>query len=200
MILPNQKLKKLDAEITETDQELEAVLKSLQNRRKRSASGDSKFHGWASEDIKSSKTGLSSMVETELKIGVGVDQDGASFGLMDVDFIQFAAVEGDSLLEVIFSPPIIQDVKKLQTSTNNVPETLNNKVVDKVVNKINKNIVEPDHDDRGSSSPDSYGSSKENDPELCNSVSNVFKQTKAYSTRKKNSLKNPLLKPALEMS
>ena len=153
----------------------------------------------------------------------------------DVNF-RFAAVEGDSLLEVIFSPPIIQDVKKLQTSTNNVPETLNNKVVDKVVNKINKNIVEPDHDDRGkfvqnpevilnlsscfpgSSSPDSYGSSKENDPELCNSVSNVFKQTKgklqtyfesilikfnfvsAYSTRKKNSLKNPLLKPTLEMS
>ena len=57
-------------------------------------------------------------------------------------------MEGDSLLEVIFSPPIIQDVKKLQTSTNNVPETLNNKNVDKV-NKINKNIVEPDHDDRG---------------------------------------------------
>ena len=57
-------------------------------------------------------------------------------------------MEGDSLLEVIFSPPIIQDVKKLQTSTNNVPETLNNKNVDKV-NKINKNIVEPDLDDRG---------------------------------------------------
>ena len=57
-------------------------------------------------------------------------------------------MEGDPLLEVIFSPPIIQDVKKLQTSTNNVPETLNNKNVDKV-NKINKNIVEPDHDDRG---------------------------------------------------
>ena len=121
--------------------------------------------------------------------------------LLVLDFIinvnfRFAAEEGDSLLEVIFSPPIIQDVKKLQTSTNNVPETLNNKVDDKVVNKINKNIVEPDHDDRGksiqnlqvflnlsscvpgSSSPDSYGSSKENDPELCNSVSNVFKQTK----------------------
>ena len=57
-------------------------------------------------------------------------------------------MEGDSLLEVIFSPPIIQDVKKLQTSTNNVPETLTNKNVDKV-NKINKNIVEPDLDDRG---------------------------------------------------
>ena len=31
----------------------------------------------------------------------------------------------------------------------------------------------------GSNSPDSYGSSKENDPELCNSVSNVFKQSKS---------------------
>ena len=31
----------------------------------------------------------------------------------------------------------------------------------------------------GSNSPDSYGSSKENDPELCNSVSSVFKQSKS---------------------
>ena len=68
----------------------------------------------------------------------------------------------------------------------------------------------------GASSPDSYGSSKENDPEMC-SVSNVFHQQSksgeyhsmtswtifiiflfsAYSTRKRNGLKTPLSKPAL---
>jgi len=126
--------------------------------------------------------------------------------MTNVDFIQFDGDQGQSLLEVIFSDPIIRDVKHLETNNSN-------NIVAKVDIKKKKVVEE---DDRGvistrqcfkhffifcvsgASSPDSYGSSKENDPEMC-SVSNVFHQQSksAYSTRKRNGLKTSLSKPAL---
>lgn len=194
-------LAKIEAEITETDHELEAVLKNLKNRRKRSHSGDNKFHGWAKGDIKVAKTGYTVVATTDFPSGV--DGAGASFGMSDIDLISFNSEVGESLLEVIFSDPILRDVRKLELKGPGGPAPAVAETAAGKVTRTNKKIVELDTDDRaGSNSPDSYGSSKENDPELCNSVSSVFKQSKskAYATRKKGSLKNPLVKPALEMS
>lgn len=100
-------LAKIEAEITETDHELEAVLKNLKNRRKRSHSGDNKvgttiavddiqlnvelfylfqFHGWAKGDIKVAKTGYTVVATTDFPSGV--DGAGASFGMSDIDLIR----------------------------------------------------------------------------------------------------------------
>merc|ERR1711915_912960 len=171
---PSLALQKIDAEINETDQELDAVLKTLKSRRKRLSSTDNKFHGFSVEDVTVSKNNLKSVTSPELK---AVDAAGATFGLSNLDFMQISSSEeGHSLLEVIFSAPIVRDVDKLTS--------------------VCKKITEADQDDRGSQSPDSYGSARENDPELVNSVSKSFKPNKAYSTRKRSSLNNSLRKPA----
>ena len=107
---------------------------------------------------------------------------------------------------MIFSDPILRDVRKLELKGPSGPAPAVAETAAGKVTRTNKKIVELDTDDRagnenslvssvlltfninlvslssclsGSNSPDSYGSSKENDPELCNSVSSVFKQSKS---------------------
>merc|ERR1712150_14853 len=189
----------LDEKIKDADLELKAVVKSLQlskNKRKRAVSGDNKFHGWGSSEAKKTKTAVT---DSTGGYQLQLDAAGASFGLTELDFVKDTESETDQtmeepLLQVIFSQPMLRDLKKLETSqvagiTQIQP-----------LNKAEK-LPDSDQDDRGSHSPDSYGSSKENDPEIVNTVTTtIYKQSKVSSTKKKNNMKNPVLKAQLEVS
>jgi len=180
----------LEAEIKDTDQELESVLTTLKNKRKRPLSGDGKFHGWVAGDAsKTKKTAISSEQTEKLHL----DEAGATFGQSELDFVTFESdiLIGAPQLEVIFSQPMLRDVKKLLGSQS---------VTGLTQVQPGKQLADSDQEDRGSSSPDSYGSSKENDPEIVNSVTTIYKQSKVSSARKKTNTKNPVLKPQLEVS
>merc|ERR1711997_1266479 len=99
----------------------------------------------------------------------------------------------EPLLQVIFSPPMLRDLKKLESSPVSG--------ITPIQPLTKADTGDSDQDDRGSHSPDSYGSSKENDPEIVNTVTTtIYKQSKVSSTKKKNNLKNPVLKAQLEVS
>jgi len=104
----------LDAEISAADEELNSVLKNL--KRKRSTSGDSKFHGWAVHTIAVPRTALSTMLESAGAELAQLETAGARLGMTDIDcLLSLKEVAGESLLEVVMSPPIQSDIKKVES-------------------------------------------------------------------------------------
>jgi len=188
----------LNEKIKEAELELKSVLKTLQqskNKRKRAASGENKFHGWGSSEAKKvKKAAYNSKGSNKLHL----DAAGARFGLTEFDFVTLDTDQTleEPLLQVIFSPPMLRDLKKLESSQVSGITQIQPSDKPDTAEKL------PDsEDDRGSHSPDSYGSSKENDPEIVNTVTTtIYKQSRVSSTKKKSNLKNPVLKSQLEVS
>jgi len=111
-------------------------------------------------------------------LGTNVDRFGASFGMLVSDLMSPNDTDGESLLEVVFSPEIMKDLKKLEDpSCTTIPP--NQK----------KHVSFVDDLRAGSNSPtDSSGSSKENDPEFMNTsidvISSSVRVMKKKITRK----------------
>ena len=118
--------KVLDAELSATDNELNSVLKSL--KRNRRSSGEKKveegrklrarmqkeeqepFHGWSSVPPRA-RTGWEEVGGREEEL----EQQGANFGLPRGEPLLFWNEEGHkSLLEVVMSPPVQQDVGSVE--------------------------------------------------------------------------------------
>jgi len=186
----------LDAKISAADEELNSVLRNL--KRKRSSSGDSKFHGWATLTTAAPRTGFSTMLEAAGADLAQLETTGATFGMTDIDLLMSLEDE-EGLLEVVMSQPVQRDIKKVEGV--HVPtvvgvKPIGNKVKDKDEGSKGKHS-DSDSDDRGALSPSSFGSTKENVPEIYNSVPSKFNQ-KSPSLRRK--LKNPVLKASVEVS
>jgi len=189
-------LAKFDAEISAADEEIKALVTNLTLKRKRNSSGESKFHGWATEDVRVAKTAYTSLKEAlGTPDSTSMRTPGASFGMEDQDLL-LSAVGSEGLLEVIISKQIQQDIKKLTTPLQ--PAKVATLLKDEVVKD---ELLESDTDDRGANSPESFGSSKENNPEICNAVPIAAIPTKRGSvTRRKKAIHNPVFKPSLEVS
>jgi hypothetical protein len=177
-------LDKLDVDIDDANNELNSIIETLRSKKKRPQLGELKFHGWAPESVKEVKTGFS-MISSSL--GTNVDRFGASFGMLVSDLMSSNETDGESLLEVVFSPEIMKDLKKLEDNSacnTNPPHQ-----------KKHVNFV--DDLRAGSNSPtDSSGSSKENDPEFMNTsidvISSSVRTMKKKNTRKVSAQKMSL--------
>eukprot|EP00090_Calanus_glacialis_P029323 TRINITY_DN4706_c0_g1_i1.p1 TRINITY_DN4706_c0_g1~~TRINITY_DN4706_c0_g1_i1.p1 ORF type:complete len:1694 (-),score=649.76 TRINITY_DN4706_c0_g1_i1:268-5349(-) len=104
----------LDAKISAADEELNSVLRNL--KRKRSTSGDSKFHGWAALTTAVPRTGFSIMLEAVGADLAQLESAGASFGMTDIDLLMSLEDE-KGLLEVVMSQPVQRDIKKVESVT-----------------------------------------------------------------------------------
>jgi len=187
----------LDAEISAADEELNSLLRNL--KRKRSSSGDSKFHGWAAQAIAVPKTAFSNLLETTGADLAELETAGASFGMTDLDLL-LASEDEDSLLEVILSLPIQGDIKKVESQA--LPSVVGVKPIGKVEAKEGSKgkQSDSDSDERGALSPSSFGSTKENVPEIYNSAPSKFNQKVSTGRNKRRTLNNPVLKTSLEVS
>jgi len=101
------------------------------------------------------------------------------------------AAAGESLLEVVMSPPVQGDIKKVENMA--LPSVAGVKPIGSVEAGTKGKLSDSDSDERGALSPSSFGSAKENVPEIYNSAPSKFNQ-------KKRILKNPVLKTSLKMS
>jgi len=185
----------LDAEISAADEELNAVLKNL--KRKRALSGDSKFHGWEAQSIARPRTGFSILRENSTS--AQLETVGASFGMTDIDFLM-SSEESQCLLEVVMSQPMLRDIKKVETLS--IPGVVGVKPLGNHSDESLKGKQsDSDNDERGAHSPSSFGSTKENVPEIpeiYNSVlPNKFNQKNPSAKRR---LKNPVLKTSVKVS
>jgi len=182
----------LDAKISAADEELNSVLRNL--KRKRSSSGDSKFHGWASLPTVVPRTGFSIMLEAAGADLAQLEIAGASFGMTDIDLLMSSEDE-EGLLEVVMSQPIQRDLKKVESVPSVVGVT---PIGDSGLKEGPKGKQsDSDSDERGALSPSSFGSTKENVPEIYNSVPSKFNQKSPSMKRK---LKNPVLKTSVKVS
>jgi len=187
----------LDAEISAADEELNSVLKNL--KRKRSGSGDSKFHGWDLQSSARPKTGYSIMLDAPSVVDSDkLETVGASFGMTDIDFLM-SSEESECLLEVVMSQPMLRDVKKAEGKS--VITVVGVKPIGDIGQEgIKDKHSDSDNDERGVHSPSSFGSTKENVPEVAeiyNSVSSKFNQKSPSAKRR---LKNPVLKTSVKVS
>jgi len=184
LIEPKSILEKLDVDINEANNELDSVIDNLRNKRKRPQQGELKFHGWSSDSVKEVKTGFS-MISSSL--GANIDKFGASFGMLVSDLMSSKETDGQSLLEVVFSPEIMKDLKKLEVNNSCTANPPHQK----------KQVHFVDDLRSGSNSPtDSSGSSKENDPEFMNTsidvISSPVRLMKKKNTRKVSASKMSL--------
>eukprot|EP00092_Neocalanus_flemingeri_P083525 GFUD01104848.1.p1 GENE.GFUD01104848.1~~GFUD01104848.1.p1 ORF type:complete len:1707 (+),score=593.92 GFUD01104848.1:349-5469(+) len=118
----------LDAEISAADEELNSLIRNL--KRKRSSSGDTKFHGWAVNNITVPKTAFSNMLEAAESDLAQPETIGASFGMTDIDLL-LSSEDEDSLLEVVMSLPILRDIKKVESLA--VPSVVGVKPIETLV-------------------------------------------------------------------
>lgn len=137
----------LDAKISAADEELNSVLRNL--KRKRSSSGDSKFHGWATLTTAAPRTGFSTMLEAAGADLAQLETTGATFGMTDIDLLMSLEDE-EGLLEVVMSQPVQRDIKKVEGV--HVPtvvgvKPIGNKVKDKDEGSKGKHS-DSDSDDR----------------------------------------------------
>jgi hypothetical protein len=100
----------LDAKISAADEELHPVLRNL--NRKRSCSGDSKFHSWAAHTTVVPRTGFSIRFNTVGADHAQLDTAWASFGMTNIDLLMSSDYE-EGLLEVVMSQPVQRGIKKM---------------------------------------------------------------------------------------
>merc|ERR1712218_610178 len=102
-----------------------------------------------------------------------LDKVGAAFGLDTEDILLPVKDHERSLtMEVVMSPPMIQDTKRVEREEST---------------GITKMVAFPesDQEERGSQSPSSFGSSKENVPEICNNTLSLQKGCPNISKRRR---------------
>jgi len=109
-----------------------------------------------------------------------LEEVGASFGFVKEDVLLPVNDQDQSLMmEVVMSPPMIQDTKRVERE---VSSGSTKKVA----------FPESDQEERGSQSPSSFGSSKENVPEICNTA--PLQKGCPNISKRRRSNKNPVLK------
>merc|ERR1719331_1919271 len=112
------------------------------------------FHGWEAPPP-APRTGWK-LLGAEEEEDVTLEEVGATFGFVKEDVLLVVNDQNQSqIMEVVMSPPMIQDTKRVAREES----TGSTKMVA---------FPESDQEDRGSQSPSSFGSSKENVPEICN--------------------------------
>jgi len=136
------------------------------------------FFGWAAPPP-APRTGwkLLGLQEEEGQL----EEVGATFGFVKEDILFLAKDQDEGLnMEVVMSPPMVQDTKRVEKegSTGSTKKVA---------------FPESDQDERGSQSPSSFGSSKENVPEICNNTTPLQKGCPNISKRRRSN-KNPVLK------
>jgi len=113
-----------------------------------------------------------------------LEEVGATFGFVKEDILLLAEDQDQGLImEVVMSPPMIQDTKRVERESSTGSTGSTKKVA----------FPESDQDERGSQSPSSFGSSKENVPEICNNTTPLQKGCPNISKRRRSN-KNPVLK------
>merc|ERR1712032_90615 len=137
------------------------------------------FFGWAAPPP-APRTGWKLLGLEEEEEGQ-LDEVGATFGFVKEDILLLAKEQDQGLtMEVVMSPPMVQDTKRVEKegSTGSTKKVA---------------FPESDQDERGSQSPSSFGSSKENVPEICNNTTPLQKGCPNISKRRRSN-KNPVLK------
>jgi len=136
------------------------------------------FYGWASAPPPP-KTGWQ-LIGIELEEEVILDKVGAAFGLDTEDILLPVKDQERSLtMEVVMSPPMIQDTKRVEREEST---------------GITKKVAFPesDQEERGSQSPSSFGSLKENVPLQCNN--NTPPQKQKGGSKRRRCTRDPVLK------
>jgi len=137
------------------------------------------FHGWAAPPP-APRTGWK-LLGAEGEEYCTLEEVGATFGFVQEDVLILVEDQNQSqMMEVVMSPPMIQDTKRVEREDS----TGNTKMVA---------FPESDQEERGSQSPSSFGSSKENVPEICNNTLSLQKGCPNISKRRRSN-KNPVLK------
>jgi hypothetical protein len=137
------------------------------------------FHGWEAPPP-APRTGWK-LLGAEEEEDVTLEEVGATFGFVQEDVLLVVNDQNQSqIMEVVMSPPMIQDTKRVAREES----TGSTKMVA---------FPESDQEDRGSQSPSSFGSSKENVPEICNNTASLQKGCLNISKRRRSN-KNPVLK------
>jgi hypothetical protein len=137
------------------------------------------FHGWEAPPP-APRTGWK-LLGAEEEEDVTLEEVGATFGFVKEDVLLVVNDQNQSqIMEVVMSPPMIQDTKRVAREES----TGSTKMVA---------FPESDQEDRGSQSPSSFGSSKENVPEICNNTASLQKGCLNISKRRRSN-KNPVLK------
>merc|ERR1712012_412396 len=136
------------------------------------------FYGWASAPPPP-RTGWQ-LLGIELEEEVILEKVGAAFGLDMEDMLLPVKDQERSLtMEVVMSPPMIQDTKRVEREeSTGIPK--------KVA------FPESDQEERGSQSPSSFGSLKENVPLQCNNNAPLQKQK--GGSKRRRSTRDPVLK------
>jgi len=137
------------------------------------------FYGWEAPPPPP-RTGWK-LLGTEEEDDDTLEEVGASFGFVKEDVLLPVNDQEQSLMmEVVMSPPMIQDTKRVEreVSTGSTKKVA---------------FPESDQEERGSQSPSSFGSSKENVPEICNNTAPLQKGCPNISKRRRSN-KNPVLK------
>jgi hypothetical protein len=140
---------------------------------------EDEFHGWAAPPPPP-RTGWK-LLGAEKEEDDTLEEVGAAFGFAKEDVLLLVKDQNQSqAMEVVMSPPMIQDTKRVEREDS----TGSTKMVA---------FPESDQEERGSQSPSSFGSSKENVPEICNSTASLQKGCPNISKRRRSN-KNPVLK------
>merc|ERR1712032_512444 len=137
------------------------------------------FYGWAAPPP-APRTGWK-LLELEEEEEGQLEEVGATFGFVKEDILLLVKDQDQGLtMEVVMSPPMVQDTKRVEKegSTGSTKKVA---------------FPESDQDERGSQSPSSFGSSKENVPEICNNTTPLQKGCPNISKRRRSN-KNPVLK------
>jgi len=187
------KPKELQSSTTETNRKVKeekpnGTLRELRKRRggaqKNStesnciSADEGDFYGWASAPPPP-RTGWQ-LLGIELEEEVILEKVGAAFGLDTEDILLPVKDQERSLtMEVVMSPPMIQDTKRVEREEST---------------GITKKVAFPesDQEERGSQSPSSFGSLKENVPLQCNNNAPLQKQK--GGSKRRRSTRDPVLK------
>merc|ERR1712209_21992 len=187
------KPKELQSSTTETnrkvkEEKLNGTIRELRKRRggAQKSSTESNcisadeggFYGWASAPPPP-RTGWQ-LLGIELEEEVILEKVGAAFGLDAEDILLPVKDQERSLtMEVVMSPPMIQDTKRVEREEST---------------GITKKVAFPesDQEERGSQSPSSFGSLKENVPLQCNNNAPLQKQK--GGSKRRRSTRDPVLK------
>merc|ERR1712013_397421 len=187
------KPKELQSSTTETNRKVKeekpnGTLRELRKRRggaqKNStesnciSADEGDFYGWASAPPPP-RTGWQ-LLGIELEEEVILEKVGAAFGLDTEDILLPVKDQERSLtMEVIMSPPMIQDTKRVEREEST---GMTKKVA----------FPESDQEERGAQSPSSFGSLKENVPLQCNNNAPLQKQK--GGSKRRRSTRDPVLK------
>merc|ERR1712192_188628 len=148
----------------------------------RKAVEEEDFFGWAAPPP-APRTGWKLLGLEDEEDGQ-LEEVGATFGFVKEDIMLLSSVQDQGLImEVVMSPPMIQDTKRVERESSTGSTGSTKKVA----------FPESDQDERGSQSPSSFGSSKENVPEICINTAPLQKGCPNISKRRRSN-KNPVLK------